>query len=139
MCALYKYILSTDSNVAPGPPGGTPPLRMANYALTFVTGGLLIAGIQVLIDHGLGVWAAILATMPVKDMMVVLFAKREETEQVLNDMLKADFAVVCGTLGIMLTHKLDSAASRTMLAVSGMLVWVLAAAGLLLAGRRVRG
>ena len=74
--------------------------------------GILIAAIQYSINTGHGRWAAILATMPIKDMMLVILNHTETRHDVLRDMLEADVAVLLGTVGMIVVAKVHPDADK---------------------------
>ena len=101
------------------------------YGITFVWGGVLIAAIQYLINTGHGRWAAILATMPIKDMMLVILNHTETRQSVLQDMLAADIAVLMGTIAMIVVTKVYPSVGKHALVVSGAIAWGVAATVLL--------
>lgn len=103
----------------------------SEYAVTFVWGGILIAAIQYLINTGHGRWAAILATMPIKDMMLVILNHTETRHDVLRDMLEADVAVLLGTVGMIVVAKVHPDADKKIIVLAGAVTWLMAAAVLL--------
>jgi hypothetical protein len=97
------------------------------YGITFVWGGVLIAAIQYLINTGHGRWAAILATMPIKDMMLVILNHAYTRQSVLRDMLEADVAVLLGTIAMIVVAKVYPSVGKHALVVSGAIAWGVAA------------
>lgn len=102
-----------------------------DYVQTFAWGGLLIASIQLLVDTGYGKWAAIIAAMPVKDVLVIGLQRQEDRPKAVVDMLIADASVVAGALVMAFVLATKPDLPLAPLAAVGILSWLISTVVLL--------
>ena len=100
--------------------------KPGQYLKTFIWGGALIASIQVLVDGGHGVWGAIIAAAPIKDILVVALTPQRNRQLALNDMFLADAAVVIASLGMMVAFHHTPGISIASISAVGIAAWLLA-------------
>lgn len=96
------------------------------YLKTFLWGGALIASIQVLVDGGHGMWGAIIAAAPIKDILVVALTPPEDRKQAVNDMFLADASVVVASLVMMVAFNIYPDITVIGMGVGGLVAWLVA-------------